>query len=216
VANQFAGINAYAQNTTTPLRVITGAATGLAYPHSLAVAPPMSIATTTLPRAALHRHYTARLIANLATAPTHWRIAHGHLPQGLTLSPAGQISGLARQLGVFHFTVADVDSTKHAMHATRTLALRVRQLPIVTGLAPAHGTRHGLTTVTITGSGFATAPGATIVAFGRLRALNVHCRKHTLCTAQAPPHTPGAVEVTATVHGLVSARTRADRYVYHR
>lgn len=216
VANQFGGINVYTPNTTAPLRVIAGAATGLASPHALAVAPPLGIATTSLPTAALEREYTARLIANLATAPSHWRIARGHLPQGLTLSGAGQISGQARQLGVFRFTVADVDSTKQAMHASGRLTLRVGRSPIVTGLRPARGGRRSLATVTITGSGFATAPGATVFAFGRLRALDAHCRTHTLCTAQAPPHPAAAVDVTATVHGLVSRRTHADRYVYRR
>ena len=100
------------------------------------------------------------------------------------------------------------------MHASRKLTLRVRRPPIVTGLRPARGARRGLATVTITGSGFATAPGATVFAFGRLRALDVHCRTHALCTAHAPPHIAAAVDVTATVHGLVSGRTRADRYVY--
>ena len=101
----------------------------------------MSIATASLPTAALQRDYTARLIANLTVAPpSHWRITHRPSAEGLqTLSPAGQISGLARQLGVFHLTVADVDSTKDAMHATRELTLRVRRPPIVTGLRPAHG-----------------------------------------------------------------------------
>ena len=215
VANQFGGVNVYAPNTTAPLRVITGAATGLASPHALAVAPPMSIATASLPTAALQRDYTVRLIANLATAPSHWRITRGRLPKGLTLSPAGQISGLARQPGVFHFTVADVDSSKDAMHATRELTLRVRRPPIVTGLRPAGGAPRGLTTVTITGTGFATAPGATVFAFGRLRALDVRCRTHAVCTAHAPPHIAAAVVVTATVHGLVSGRTRGDGYLYH-
>ena len=216
VANQFGGINVYAPNTTAPLRVIAGAATGLASPHALAVAPPMSIATASLPPAAFQRQYTRRLIANLATAPSHWRITRGHLPKDLTLSSAGQISGRARQLGVFHFTVADVDSSVDAMHATRELTLRVTRPPIVTGLLPARGPGRGLTTVTIRGSGFATAPGATIFAFGRLRALDVHCRTQALCTAHAPPHIAATVDVSATVDGLVSGRTRTDRYVYHR
>jgi hypothetical protein len=69
--------------------------------------------------------------------------------------------------------------------------------------------------VTITGSGFATAPGATVFAFGRLRALDVRCHTHALCIAHAPPHSAAAVAVTATVQGLVSGRTRADRYLYH-
>ena len=216
VANQFGGVNVYAPNTTTPSTVITGTATGLVYPHALAVAPPLSIATAVLPVAALRRHFTAKLFADLATPPTHWRIARGHLPQGLTLSTAGRISGVPRKLGLFHISVAVTDSTKHAMRASRTLTLRIQRPPIVTAIRPSRGPRRGMTTATITGSGFATAPGATIISFGRLRALDVHCPSHTRCIAHAPPHAAGSVNITATVHGLISDRTRTNRYIYHR
>ena len=216
VTNQFGGINDYAPNTTTPLTVIAGAATGLAYPYSLAVAPPLSIATASLPPAARGRRCTVTLVADLATAPSRWRIIRGHLPNGLRLSTAGRISGVPRQLGAFHLTVAVTDSTKHAMHASRKLTLKVARPPVVTGIHPTYGKRVGRTTVTITGSGFATAPGATVFAFGRLRALNVHCGSHTRCSADAHPHLAGPVDVTAAVHGLVSSRTRHDRHDYHR
>jgi hypothetical protein len=216
VANQFGGVNVYAPNTTTPRTVITGSATGLAYPHSLAVAPPLSIATSSLPAAALGRRYTARLVADLGTAPLHWRVTKGHLPRGLKVTRAGLIRGIPRRLGTFHFTVAVTDSTRHAMRDSRRLTVTVKRAPVVTGIRPAHGPRTGLTTVTITGSGFATAARATIFDFGRLRALAVHCGSHTRCTAQAPPHAVGAVHVRATFDRLASAQTRRDRYNYTR
>jgi hypothetical protein len=49
-----------------------------------------------------------------------------------------------------------------------------------------------------------------------LRALTVRCRAQSHCTVHTPPHAAGAVDVTAIVHGLASARTRGDRYEYAR
>lgn len=216
VANQFGGVNVYAPNSTTPAKVITGAATGLVYPGSLAVAPPLSVATASLPTAAIRRRYTAKLVANLGTAPTRWRITHGRLPKGLKLARSGLVRGTPRQLGAFRFTVAVTDSTGHVMRASRKLTLAVRRAPVVTGIRPAQGKRPGRARVKITGSGFAIARGATIVQFGRLRALAVNCHSHTRCIAQAPPRIAGRVYVTVSVHGLISRRARRDRYLYHR
>ena len=114
------------------------------------------------------------------------------------------------------FTVVVTDSTKHAMRDSRKLTLTVNRAPVVTGIRPAHGPRKGLTTVTVTGSGFVPGPGKTIFSFGELQALAVHCRSHTRCVMQAPPHAAGPVDVAATVHELVSARTAGDRYKYAR
>ena len=111
VANQFGGITVYLPNSTAPSRVIAGAATGLAYPGSLAVAPPMRITTTSVPTGAIGRQYATRLIAELGAAPLHWQITHGHLPGGIRLTAAGLIHGIPRQLGTFPITVAVKDST---------------------------------------------------------------------------------------------------------
>jgi hypothetical protein len=87
---------------------------------------------------------------------------------------------------------------------------------VITDVQPAHGPRTGLTTVTVVGSGFSTGPGKTIFSFGGLRALAVHCRSHTRCIMQAPPHVAGRVDVTAAVHGLASTHNGGDRYKYTR
>jgi hypothetical protein len=216
VTNQFGGVNVYAPNSSSPTTVIAGAKTGLAYPYSVALAPPLQIATASIPVAAIENRYTARLVANLGTAPFRWRVTKGHLPKGLTLTRNGVIRGVARRLGTFRFTVAVTDSTRRAMRDSRRLMLTVRRAPAVTGVRPAHGKRAGRTKVTITGSGFATGRAATIIAFGRLRALAVHCHSKTRCTADAPPHAVGAVKVTASVHGLMSRHTPRDRYTYSR
>jgi hypothetical protein len=214
VANQFGGVNVYAPNSSAPSAVIAGAATGLAYPHSLAVAPPLGIATASLPAAALGRRYSRRLVADLGTAPFRWRVSSGHLPKGLTLTRGGLIKGFARRRGTFRFTVAVRDSTRHSMRDSRRLSLDVRRAPVVTRIRRAHGPRAGGTRVTIIGSGFA-GRAATIISFGRLRALRVRCHSQQ-CTLRAPPHAPGAVSVAVTVDGLMSAPSRRARYVYLR
>jgi sugar lactone lactonase YvrE len=216
VANQFGGVNVYAPGAGVPTSVIAGAATGLASPGSLAVAPPLAIATASLPAAAVGRRYATRLAADLGTAPLHWRIGHGHLPRGLVLTPAGRIAGVPRRRGRFTITVTVTDSTRPAMHDSATLSVTVGRAPAVTGLAPAQGARAGGGTVTITGSGFATARGGTVVAFGRLRALSVHCRSRARCVVVPPPHAAGAVHVTVRVRGIRSRRTRRNRYRYTR
>jgi hypothetical protein len=214
VANQFGGVNVYAPNSSTPATVITGAQTGLAYPYSIALAPPLSVATAAIPVAALGRRYTARLVARLGTAPFRWRRRKGHLPKGLTLLRNGLIRGVPRRLGTYRLTMAVTDSTPHAMRDSRQLTLTVRRAPAVTNIRPARGGRGGHTKVAITGSGFSTARGATIIAFGRLRALAVRCRSRTRCTAYSPPHAGGKTGVTATVDTLVSRRKHRARYRY--
>jgi sugar lactone lactonase YvrE len=216
VANQFGGVNVYPPNSSTPSTVIAGTATGLADPHSVALAPPLTIPTTSLRPAAIGRRYVTHLVANLGTTPFRWRIMTGHLPRGLTLTRGGVIEGVPRRRGRIRFTVAVRDSTKHAMHDTRRLTLTVRRAPVVTSISPARGKPAGRTKVTIVGSGFVTAHGATIIAFGRLRALAVRCRSHTRCTVSSPPHAAGKAAVTATVHSLVSRHNRRSRYLYSR
>jgi hypothetical protein len=216
VANQFGGVNVYPPNHSTPSTVIAGTATGLTYPHSVALAPPLSIATTSLRPAAVGRRYSTRLVARLGTFPFRWRVSKGRLPRGLTLTSGGLIRGVPRQLGRIRFTVAVRDSTRDAMRDSRRLTLTIRRAPVVTGVRPARGTVTGHTKVTITGSGFATTRGATTIAFDRLRGLAVRCRSHTRCTAYSPPHAAGTTHVTVSVGSLVSRRTRRNRYIYSR
>jgi hypothetical protein len=81
-----------------------------------------------------------------------------------------------------------------------------KYVPTVTGLTPAGGPAAGGIAVTVTGSGFAVAPGATIFRFGTAKASGVSCSSSTTCTLTTPAHAAGAVEVTATVNKVVSLR----------
>lgn len=85
--------------------------------------------------------------------------------------------------------------------------------PAVTGLSPATGPADGGTAVTITGTSFDTAPGATAVSFGASPATGVSCVSATSCTATSPAGS-GAVDVTVTVGGQTSTTGAASRYTY--
>jgi hypothetical protein len=214
VANENGGENVYTPTGTAPTAVINGSATGLRAPSSTAVAPPLDVTTKTLPRAALGRRYRQPLAAILGQAPLHWRMASGQLPKGLKVTRSGTVTGTARQLGRFHITVSVRDAERHAQTAKARVTLIVARTPTVTRINRNHGSRHGGTTVTITGSGFSTARNATVVSFGRLRALRVLCRSSKTCSARTPPSHTAKVTVTMTVNGLASQRSRSAIYAY--
>ncbi|HKG97022.1 MAG TPA: IPT/TIG domain-containing protein, partial [Pyrinomonadaceae bacterium] len=82
--------------------------------------------------------------------------------------------------------------------------------PIISGLSPTSGPAGGGTTVTISGTGFAT--GAT-VSFGGAAASNVNVVGSTTITAVTPAHASGPVNVVVTNPGGQSA-TSTNGYSY--
>ena len=94
---------------------------------SITVAPDvkLSVTTTTLKAGRENRSYSAKLAATGGTTPYTWSVTAGALPDGLTLSAAGVISGTATASGTFDFTVQAVDSTSPTQTATANLALTV-------------------------------------------------------------------------------------------
>lgn len=82
--------------------------------------------------------------------------------------------------------------------------------PIISSLSPTSGATAGGTTVTISGTGFAS--GAT-VTFGGTAASNVNVLGSTTITANAPAHASGTVNVVVTNPGGQSA-TKTNAYTY--
>ncbi len=75
--------------------------------------------------------------------------------------------------------------------------------------------RRGGTSVTVTGSGFATGESATAFSFGAIQAATASCATTTSCTLIAPPHKAGVVDVKATVNGVASRRNApGDQFTY--
>jgi ribosomal protein L24E len=72
--------------------------------------PPLSITTPSLPNASVGSQYSATLAATGGTAPYVFSVSSGSLPAGLSLSPAGVITGAATTQGNSSFTVQVVDA----------------------------------------------------------------------------------------------------------
>jgi hypothetical protein len=74
-------------------------------------APPLVIVTTSLPNGQVGQAYSAQLEASGGTAPYTWSLQSGSsLPTGLTLSPAGLISGTPTAAGTDTIVIQVTDS----------------------------------------------------------------------------------------------------------
>jgi hypothetical protein len=96
---------------------------------------------------------------------------------------------------------------------SNALSFTYRDAPTLTSLSPVQGPAAGGTVVTIQGSGFSPAGGATTVTFGGAAATNVSCSSSTQCSATSPPG-QGAVDVRVTVGGQSSAPNPQARFTY--
>jgi len=93
--------------------------------------------------------------------------------------------------------------------------------PTVTSVSPKEGPAAGGTNVTVTGTGFIN--GATTIKFGTATASSISCTSwdpakpavETKCTAVAPPHAAGRVDVRATVNKAISPKAAGDRFTYN-
>jgi len=90
---------------------------------SLAVAPALSVSTSSLPGGTTGAAYSQSLAATGGTPPYTWSLVSGALPGGLTLSAGGSIAGTANAAGSFSFTVQVADSL--AATATKKLSIAV-------------------------------------------------------------------------------------------
>lgn len=74
----------------------------------------LEVLTTIVPTAVQGTQYSMQLQATGGTAPYSWKVTAGALPEGLTLSSSGVISGVPSGQGQFSFTVEVVDSSTAA------------------------------------------------------------------------------------------------------
>jgi hypothetical protein len=89
-----------------------------------AVACPVSVTTASLPDAVLGTRYSVPMLAaSGGTTPYTWSVSDRWLPPGLSLSPAGVISGSPVLAGTFGFTVQAADSA--GTTATTSLSITV-------------------------------------------------------------------------------------------
>lgn len=81
-----------------------------ATPVQRTVIAPARITTTSVPAATVGQAYSQQLVATDGTAPYVWSLSSGTLPDGLTLSPGGLLSGTPTIDGSSAVTVAVSDS----------------------------------------------------------------------------------------------------------
>ena len=109
----------------------TGA--GASATATVVVKAAFAITPITPPQGAVGSSYSAQLAATGGTAPVTFALSGGTtLPPGLTLSPAGLISGTPTTAGTFPFTVTATDSTG----ATASLPLSIVVTPASQVVAP--------------------------------------------------------------------------------
>ena len=142
---------------------------------------------------------------NVATA-----VYFGSDPASFTLGTATSLTAVApaEAAGTVDITVANPGGTRSATSSADQYTYVAA--PTVTGISPSEGPASGGTSVTITGSNFAS--GAT-VDFGTNAAMNVTVNSSTSLTATAPAGS-GTVDVTVTTVGGTSATGSAERFIY--
>jgi len=99
------------------------------------VACPVSVTTTSLPDAMLGTRYSVPVLAVSGGIPPYtWSVSDRWLPPGLSLSPAGVISGSPVLAGAFDFTVQAADSAG----ATATAGLSITVGGCATNITGSH------------------------------------------------------------------------------
>jgi len=126
-----------------------------------------TITTTTLPDGLVGSSYSATLTAT-GLSPITWTVESGNLPNGLSLSTAGAISGTCSTQGTFNFTVK---ATNAAGSATKSLTIIVKTnatAPVITTTTLPDGVAGFPYSETLTATG--TAPITWTIETGNLPA----------------------------------------------
>ncbi len=101
----------------------------IAAPAGAAIAPPakpIKIKPEALKLATATEPYAQKLSAGGGTAPYTFTLESGSLPEGIGLSPSGELSGTPSTAGEYTFTVGASDSSAPAKTASRTYTLTVQ------------------------------------------------------------------------------------------
>jgi hypothetical protein len=103
-------------------RQARGERSNLKYANS-GITPPQ-IATKSLKAGKLGKNYKVKLKAKDGTKPYLWELSSGSLPSGLSLDPAGVISGIPAETGEFVFELNVSDALGLARKASFTLVVQ--------------------------------------------------------------------------------------------
>jgi len=175
-----------------------------------ATAPSLRITTSSLPSGAVQVAYSAALAATGGSTPYSWSVGGGTLPAGLALSSStGAITGTPTQAGSFSFTAQVKDSTGATASASLDASIAPPSSPVLNGISPQSGATSGGTTVTISGSNFAS--GATVL-FGGTAAGSVKVLSSSQVQAVTPAHIAGTVDVSLAQSGQTATLSNSFTY----
>lgn len=178
--------------------VTDAAGTQASKAFTLVVAEALAITTSSLPQGSTGSAYSATIAATGGRPPYTFS---GDAPAGLSLSPAGVLSGTPSAAGSFTVTVTVADSTD--ARATRTLALTV-----VTGLAVSTTSLPGGTVGTNYSASLQATGGRPPYTFAGSPGAGL-----TVSDAGAisgSPTRPGTLQFTVTVTDASGARASRD------
>ena len=178
----------------------------------------LGITTSALPDGAVGAAYPAtQLVSTGGTGALTWA-SNGALPDGLTLSQAGLITGTPASVGQATFTVTVTDGATPARTASATLAIDVAQLAVPAISLPegAVGVSYPATQLTATGGTGAlswtssgTLPsGLSLSATGVLAGTPTTAGQATFtvtATDSATPAKTASVELSVSILGITTA-----------
>jgi len=125
------------------------------------------------------------------------------------------VSPAREEAGTVDVTITTIDGT-----SAITSKDHYKYLPVITRVFPNTGSTAGVSEFgiqVIDGYGFAEGfPASDVFSFGGTTETGEHvsCGPHTLCETFVPAHAAGTVDITVTVNGATSLKTKADRYTY--
>jgi hypothetical protein len=133
--------------------------------------PAIAVAPATLPNAVVGISANQALTASGGTGPYTFTVTAGTLPTGLTLTPAGVLSGTLTAAGTFTFTVRATDAAGCFGIRSYTISVAPAGCPAIALSPPTlpNATQGVAFTLTITASG-GTAPYTFTVSSGTLPA----------------------------------------------
>jgi hypothetical protein len=100
------------------VRVLARTATGFLVQVSTA-GPVMVSGDSLLAGGTMGAPYSAQLAASGTAGATAWSVTSGRLPQGLSLSDDGEVTGVPTEAGTFRFTVAAVSASGFGVRQVR-------------------------------------------------------------------------------------------------
>ena len=168
-------------------------------PSTSATVPPLTVATTSLPSAAVGINYATNLTATGGTEPYSWAITSGALPRGLTLASDGVIAGTPSQAGPASFVVRVTDSTSPSPKMTKfrlSISVAPKSIPLTITTSTLAGATVGVGyTATLSATG-GTAPYSWAIVSGSLPAgLNLSSGG----VISGTPSSPDSADVVAQV-----------------